>query len=811
MKYRILSLILFFMQTTSFAQVGYRYHANFIELKPEGKSIGLLKDEMLLSDISEITARDYIKNKYGIHPLSISNVSGYGTLIETNYYSDLPAFTTDVYHDSFGNKILIMPCIILKTEKDNEVNKLLRKYSSVVSIIEHNGERYKLECNVKTSEELLKLIASIESMYSLKWIEPDMISYNTCNPYYSMQYYLKNTGQTGGTSGIDINVEPAWNITMGSSSVTVAVVDEGVDQYHEDFTGRVLSGYTIGYGSSFGSPMNAGSTPDKSKGHGVACAGVIAATDNSIGIRGISSISKILPVNIFPNTITTNNPSGAGSSSQIASAIRWAYPRADILSCSWGGGNSSDIEDAIHDAYTYGRDGKGAVIIAASGNSGASVMYPAALDEVISVGAIDKYGYRWSYSCYGIGLDVVAPSGMTGLAGDIYTTDRTGELGYCTSTTTGDLSNTNYTKRFGGTSAACPQVAGIAALLLSVDSSLTSTQVKNIITSSATKISGYTFNSSGWNNEVGYGLVNAYASVKEALVRRMSLFGSSALCDTNDYSITNLPAGASVSWNMAIDGDSTAAQLIVDTPAVNQCRINRCDLQEDSFTATLTATIIYQNDTLSVLSKAINAPAPFFPYIYILVDPESSGVEVGNAGIVSNQNVMNIRSNTLYNLISLYFKDKTPTISISPINGNYRFTRTNDNEFSVMVPQGGCLTATFSDGCTTTNWCIWGQSSAQYSMGISCGNGLLNIAITQNVSTDKENGDKELKKEHSKHQKEQEWMLEVYNASSSFRKVQTVDVKGNNHTLDTSTWQKGIYIVRAIVGKEILSEKITIK
>ena len=115
------------MQTTSFAQVGYRYHANFIELKPEGKSIGLLKDEMLLSDISEITARDYIKKKYGIHPLSISNVSGYGTLIETNYYSDLPAFTTDVYHDSFGNKILIMPCIILKTEKDNEVNKLLRK------------------------------------------------------------------------------------------------------------------------------------------------------------------------------------------------------------------------------------------------------------------------------------------------------------------------------------------------------------------------------------------------------------------------------------------------------------------------------------------------------------------------------------------------------------------------------------------------------------------------------------------------------------------------------------------------------------
>ena len=88
---------------------------------------------------------------------------------------------------------------------------------------------------------------------------------------------------------------------------------------------------------------------------------------------------------------------------------------------------------------------------------------------------------------------------------------------------------------------------------------------------------------------------------------RVSISGSSALCDSNDYSITYLPSGANVSWNMTINGDSTAAQLSVDTPAINQCQISRTGPQYLSFTATLTATIIYQNDTIRTIQLLYSA------------------------------------------------------------------------------------------------------------------------------------------------------------------------------------------------------------
>ncbi len=284
-----------------------------------------------------------------------------------------------------------------------------------------------------------------------------------------------------------------------------------------------------------------------------------------------------------------------------------------------------------------------------------------------------------------------------------------------------------------------------------------------------------------------------------------TIIGPSSLCDTNDYSITNLPTGSNVSWNLLINGDSTAAQLSVNTPGINQCQISRTGSQYESFTATLTATVIYQNDTITVLSKDINAPAQFVSVPYTIINTQGSG---GTGGMVGSYNNIDIKPNTMYYLSSLYFMGKSPSIQGSPIPGSYMFTPSGISGYNVMVPQGGNLIAQFSDGCISTTWSFWGNSSVHL-MSISGGDGQLNIEITKNDSSVSEVTEYGSKMESSENLADLEWMLEVYEASS-FRKVKTVDVRGSSYTLDTSSLPKGIYIIRAIIGKEILSEKITI-
>ena len=144
-------------------------------------------------------------------------------------------------------------------------------------------------CGVSRSEEVLQLVNELDSSDDVIWCEPEFLSdYRTNNTLYPQQYYLKNTGQDGGTPGIDINVEPAWGITSGSSCITVAVIDAGVDRDHEDFGSRVLEGYTIRNATGYGEPQNANSIDTKY--HGIACAGIVAASNNADGIRGVASI-----------------------------------------------------------------------------------------------------------------------------------------------------------------------------------------------------------------------------------------------------------------------------------------------------------------------------------------------------------------------------------------------------------------------------------------------------------------------------------------------------------------------------------------
>jgi subtilisin family serine protease len=349
--------------------------------------------------------------------------------------------------------------------------------------------------------------------------EPDFLlllkKFNTNDPFLNYQWSLNNTGssiQYNGTAGCDMKIFNAWGVSTGSSSIKVAIIDEGVDLVHPDLQANMLAGYdATGLGS--------GGAPSGDDAHGTACAGIVAGVgNNSVGVAGVAYGCKIIPVRIAysdagGNWVTTN--------ASIGTAIDWAWQTAgaDVLSNSWGGGSSSSlINDAITRAVTQGRGGLGAPVLFAAGNDNGAVSYPATLTNVISVTAMSMCNQRksttscdgetWWGSNYGTNGDISAPGVK------IYTCDISGASGYETG---------NYTATFNGTSSACPNAAGVMALILSTNPSLTMSSARQIIESTCDKVGGYTYSSgvSGqpngtWSNDLGYGRVNAFAALQLA-------------------------------------------------------------------------------------------------------------------------------------------------------------------------------------------------------------------------------------------------------------------------------------------------------
>ena len=320
------------------------------------------------------------------------------------------------------------------------------------------------------------------------------------DPLFSQQFQMNNTGQTldGVTGAVDAdcNALEAWGISLGSSSITVAVIDDGMED-HEDFNNSSgQSRYTAGF-----SPANNGNGDAVSgSAHGVSCAGSISASHNSIGVRGVAPLANMISVNIFI---------GGESTQDLADGFTWAKNQgADVMSNSWGYTsctlNFSNINSAMADANSNGRGGLGCVIVFASGNGYKScVDYPANNSNVVAVGAFANTGVRSAYSNYGSALDIMAPSNNVGGPGaGVRTTDRMGGPGY---------NSTNYTSTFGGTSSACPVVAGVATLVLGYNASLTSTEVKNILYSTAIDMGP-----AGFDNEYANGRVNAFGALQAA-------------------------------------------------------------------------------------------------------------------------------------------------------------------------------------------------------------------------------------------------------------------------------------------------------
>jgi len=378
---------------------------------------------------------------------------------------------------------------------------------------------------------LLDLANTYYEMSETRYSHPEFGVWIQKHAYKLYDYYADYQPHTKRVIG-EFNTASVWDFAGLQRPITVAVIDDGVDPHEDLPASRLLPGYD--YADTDNDP-----SPGYKCAHGMACAGIIAAshtTDSIAGLQSSSGTISLYPfVNVLPIKIFHDGCDAVGIyPSDLAAGITAAYASgADVLSNSWGYGFSGPGDDdydvlseAIENATLLGRGGCGCPVIFSAGNAHpwiSGVLYPAWLPSAFSVGATHLDDYRWGYSSYGLGLDMVAPSGDFCLQGDVWTLDQMSNLGnnpnvtsmcdYPVTWNCGPGNDQDYDCNFGGTSAACPIVSGTAALLLAKDSTLSAQQVYDILRGSAVTELDWGPLQDTPHVQYGYGRVDAFRAV----------------------------------------------------------------------------------------------------------------------------------------------------------------------------------------------------------------------------------------------------------------------------------------------------------
>jgi subtilisin family serine protease len=308
-----------------------------------------------------------------------------------------------------GNKLLVTDEVVAKLRGGRTAAQLAERFAvTVVGPLWNTTDEYVLRLVDPRNMDPLKVANEMAASGLVEWAEPNFIQqYQKFavpnDPLFPSQWHLNNTGQGGGTAGADAHLPGAWDVTTGSSTIVIAVIDDGAEMTHEDLAANIFTnpgeiagdgidndgnGYIDDvHGWDFSNNDNDPSPMSVDDNHGTSVSGVAAARgNNGIGVSGACPNCRILPVKVF-------SPSFVGDTA-AANAIRYAASFADVLNNSWGGGSpSSTIQSAIQWATTNGRGGKGSVVLFASGNSaGAFVTFS------LSGIPAGTHGFRWKYA-----------------------------------------------------------------------------------------------------------------------------------------------------------------------------------------------------------------------------------------------------------------------------------------------------------------------------------------------------------------------------------------------------------------------------
>jgi len=396
--------------------------------------------------------------------------------------------------------------------------------------------------------ETQAIVRRLRAMPEVEYVEPDRIQHHMRIPndsqYVNQWHYKANSDEVGA-----VNLPAAWDVTTGSATIAVAVVDTGILP-HEDLAGRTLPGYDfvsedapgIFFSANDGSARDSDPTdpgdwvteyeyfgitslgfftdcyPTDSSWHGTHVAGTIgAATNNARGVAGVNWISKLLPVRVLGKC--------GGLTSDIVDGMRWAaglpvagVPNnpnpARVLNLSLGGTEPCGMtyQNAINEIVAAG-----AVVVVAAGNENDDVATssPANCNGVIAVAATNRSGSRASYSNFGSLVKIAAPGGEK-----TYFSDPNGVLSTLNNGKV--LAQSDDYQYYDGTSMATPHIAGIVSLMLSVNPGLSSAQILSIIQSTAR---AFPAGSSCTTALCGAGIINAAAAVTQSLTTPVVMAG----------------------------------------------------------------------------------------------------------------------------------------------------------------------------------------------------------------------------------------------------------------------------------------------
>ncbi len=335
------------------------------------------------------------------------------------------------------------------------------------------------------------------------------------DPFFTQQWHLRNTGQpSGGVAGNDVNITGAWDTVTGDG-VNIAITDSGVQWFHVDLTDNARTDIDIDINDGDNDPA------PQFDSHGTSCAGMAAGVgQNSIGITGAAFEAGIVGIRLIEGPSSDLDEANAmNHQANESNPANYVH----INSNSWGPSDNGQnlttfgplTEAAFINGVTNGRGGRGIVYVWAGGNgrqSNDNANYDgyASSRYTIAVGATGSNGVVSYYSESGASLLVNAPSSYSG--GGTTTTDfmNGGDLG------------SHYTSGFGGTSSAAPLVAGVVALVLEANPTLSWRDVQHILVNTATRNdpgnAGWLENGAGFffNHSYGFGRVNATAAVAAA-------------------------------------------------------------------------------------------------------------------------------------------------------------------------------------------------------------------------------------------------------------------------------------------------------